>query len=143
MQQVEKVTRMIGGGIVVEFFKKGSVFFPIDFISGIEMNKNRYCNWLDVSQDIFGEMSESDIKNVARQINEQICRVGSLCGGVTYSHISIIPRKGDGIIAEKFIEILNARLVIKGGAKHLQGIVDGKKCSVGAGTRLMVIGTFL
>ena len=135
--EVEKVTRMTGGGIVIKFSEEGDVYFPENFLSRTKMNLEKYLNWPDVSQEFFGEMSEDDIKNVARQINRRICAVGSLCRGVVYNYVNILPRKGNGTPAKELVKISDACLVEKGGREHLQGFVNGKKYSVAAKTRFM------
>ncbi|MCG2808895.1 MAG: hypothetical protein L6275_00935 [Candidatus Portnoybacteria bacterium] len=134
--EVDKVTRVLGGGVVVEFYE-GSIYFSEDFLSETKMNSEKYQDWSDVSQEFFGEMSEDDIKNVARQINKRICTVGSLCRGVVYNYVNILPRKGNGTPAKELVKISDACLVEKGGREHLQGFVNGKKYSVAAKTRFM------
>lgn len=131
--QVEKVTRIVGNGVVVEF-SIGSVYFPESFISGTKMNPDKYFDWPEVNLSLFGRMSGDYIKIIARQINERICKVGSLDRKTTYDYVIIIPRNGSGI---DFIKITNAHFVKKGGEEHLRGLVKGKRYSVGAGTRMM------
>lgn len=137
--KIEKATKIAGSGVVVEF-SKGSVFFPENFLSGIKMNPEKCLNWASIDQELFGQMSGEDIKNIARQINKQICRVGSLCHGVVYEYVNILPRKGNGEVEKEFVKISNAQLVKKGGGEYLQGVVDGKKYSVSAKTKFIAIG---